>query len=80
MQFVFVLDSEFWIGIAGVGFHLMYKCDVTKYTCAEDPKGSFKTMQDCMGGCIAPTYKCINSQCVAQEGGTSKTTCEQLCY
>jgi hypothetical protein len=22
MQFVFVLDSEFWIGIAGVGFHL----------------------------------------------------------
>jgi hypothetical protein len=33
----------------------MYKCDDSKYTCAEDPTGKFKSMKDCTAGCIKPT-------------------------
>jgi chitinase len=53
------------------------------------PKAGGTSKADCSAKCGSPTsptpsppsstYKCINSQCVAAEGGLPKTTCEQLC-
>jgi hypothetical protein len=57
---------------------ITYECNenTTQCTAYQSTLGKYKKYNDCKAAC---QFKCVNNTCVISEGGTGKSSCEEVC-